>query len=191
MSALSTPARLLFRPFHGYSELGKAEGEDAPTVAEGVLRILFVVGAVVATTATGHLAPIELVIAMGSFFYVPIIQAIAIGVPLRLLARDVPIRRGFALYLAGHGPWMITLVAIATIALVAPSPARTLFRALPPMVLATFAWGGVMTFACLRRGLGLSAARAGIGTFLHTIVLTALVVSYYLASDQLGPQLWR
>ena len=187
----SAAARVMFRPFRTYAELAKAPADETPTILGGALRLLFVIGAVVAITATGRLAPIELFIATFSFAYVPVIQLIALAVALRAVARETPIRRAFALYLAGHGPWLLTLLVVAAVCLLAPSPASVLFALLPPLVLVTFAWSGVLTFACLRRGLGLGRARAGIATAIHTVVLTSLVVGYYLSMNQLGPQIWR
>jgi hypothetical protein len=187
----SYTARLLFRPFRGYEELATMGAEDTPTIAEGALRLLFVIGAVVATTASGRLAPIELVVAMVSFAYVPLAQLVAMGVALRAVSRTTPIRRAFALYLAGHGPSLATLLAIATLCLVAPSPARVLLAVVPPLALVMFAWGGLLTYACFRRGLGLTGARAGIATALHAVVLSSIIVGYYLGMGQLGPQIWR
>ena len=145
----------------------------------------------VAITATGRLAPLELFIATFSFAYVPLIQLIALAAAVRAVAKGTPIRRAFALYLAGHGPWLLTLLVVAAVCLLAPAPATVLFSLLPPLVLFTFAWGGLLTFACFRSGLAVSRARAGIATAIHTVVLTSLVVGYYLSMNQLGPQIWR
>ena len=185
---LSAAARVLVRPFRGYEALAK----DAPTITEGALRLLFVIGAVVAVTATGRLAPLELVVAMGSFAYVPIVQLVALSVPLRAVARQTSIKRAFALYLAGHGPAIVVLLVIAFVALLAPaeSTAAVLLRVVPLLVLAMLLWGSFMTYACFRSGLGLSRLRAGIGVALHFVVVVAVVVGYFLAMGQLGPQLW-
>ena len=186
----SAAATLVVRPFRGYDALARARGQDAPTITGGALR-RSLSSARVATTAAGRLAPIELFVATFSFAYVPLAQLVAVTAALRAVARDVPLRRAFALYLAGHGPWLVTLLAVAAICLLAPSPADVLFAVVPPLVLGTFAWSGVLTFACFRRGLGLTRARAAIATALHMIVLTAIVVGYYLGMGQLGPQIWR
>jgi hypothetical protein len=185
----SSPARLMFRPFRGYAELAEATGDETPTVTEGALRLLFVVGAIVAVTASGRLAPIEHGVAMGSFAYVPLAQLVAMTVAVRAVSRTTPIRRAFALYLAGHGPWFFTLLTIAALCLVVPAPAGVLFRVVPPLVLFTFGWSGVLTYACFQRGLGLSKGRAGLATALHMIALTAVVVGYYLGMGQLWPQI--
>lgn len=187
---MSAPAWLLLRPFRGYEELARAEGDDLPTVFGGVARLVFVIGAVVATTATGRLAPVELVIAALSFGYVPLLQLVALGAALRALSPSIPLRHAFALYLAGHGPALVALVTIAATCLLAPSPAAVLFALVPPLVLGMFGWSGVLTYACLRRGLGLSAGRAAVATAVHALVLIASVVAYFFGSGQLGPLLW-
>ena len=186
----SSAARLLARPFRGYEELARQEGDDAPTIAGGAFRLLLVIGAVVAITATGRLAPVELFIAAVSFAYVPVIQLIALAAALRVVARTTPVRRAFALYLAGHGPWLVAMLLVAAVCLLAPAPAGILFALFPPLVGISFLWSTVLTFACFRRGLGLARARAAIATAVHVLVLTALVVAYFLGMNQLGP-LWR
>lgn len=188
---LAPVAYLLVRPFRGYEELASATPEEAPTIREGVLRLLFVVGGVVALTATGRLAPLELIIAMGSFAYVPAIQLVAVAVALRALSPKTPLRRAFAFYLVSHGPWIVTLLAIAALCLFVPSPARVLLRVVPPLVLLTFPWSFVLTYACFSRGLGISRSRAAGAAALQLVILIALVVGYYLAMGQLGPQIWR
>ncbi len=184
-------ARLLVRPFRTYAELAHVPEEEAPTIVGGVLRLLFVVGAVVAITATGRLAPIELVVAMGSFAYVPLAQLVAVAVGLRAVSRTTSLRRAYAFYLASHAPWLVTLLLLAALCILLPSPGPVLLRVVPLLAIGTFLWSWVLTYACFRRGLGLSGARAAIATALHNVVLTAIVVGYYLGMGQLGPQLWR
>ena len=181
-------ARLLVRPFRAYGDLAEAP----PTIVEGALRLLFVIGAVVAITATGRLAPLELVVAMGSFAYVPLVQLLAMAAAVRAVSRSAPIKRAFALYLAGHGPGIVVLLVIAFACLLTPaeSTAVVMLRIVPLLVLAMLLWGGFTTYACFRSGLGLSRLRAGIAVAIHFVVLVALVLAYFLAMGQLGPQLW-
>lgn len=188
MFAFSTPARLMVRPFRGYAELALVEeGAGRPTLAGGMLRFLFVFGAFVSLTATGRLAPVELVSAMISFSYVPVVHFIAVGVATRSVAREVKVTRAFALYAEGYGPWFGFLLVIAGSALFAPSPARVLAAIAPWLFLGALAWSGVLTFACFRSGLGLSRRRAGAATALHYVVIAGLVLGYYIAAGQLLP----
>ena len=86
----ASPAfRVLIHPFREYAQLADARPQDSPTIGEGVLRLLFVVGAVVAMTASGRLAPIELGVAMVSFAYVPAAQFIALSIAIRAVPCQV------------------------------------------------------------------------------------------------------
>lgn len=185
---LSSAGLLLVRPFRGYAELSEDNG-DSPTVLGGLVRLAFVVGGVVSITAAGRLAPIEHVVAAGSFAWVPLVQLLALSCALRLVGREVAIRRAFALHLAGQGPAMVVLLAIAVVALVAPADATAsvLLRIVPALLGGALVWGAVLRYACFRRALGLSALRSAFGTFVYTFVIVAVVVSYFLAMGQLQP----
>lgn len=186
---LSPAGLLLVRPFRGYAALAEEPGEGAPTILGGLVRFAFVVGAFVAVTATGRLAPVEHLVAAGSFAWVPVIQLVALAFALRAVARDVSLRRAFALHLAGQGPAMVVLLAIALTCLLAPAEAtaRILLRAVPWLLLVALVWGAVLRYACFRRALALSRARAAIATALYTFVLAGIVVAYFLAMGQLRP----
>lgn len=185
---LSSSGLLLVRPFRGYAALATGT-TDPPSITGGLLRLAFVVGAVVALTSTGRLAPVEHLVAAGSFAWVPVIQLVALSVALRIVARDVPLRRAFAFHLAGQGPAMVVLLAISVLALVTPaeSTARVLLRSVPVLLATALGWGAVLRFACFRRGLGLSVPRAIVATLLYTLVLVAIVVAYFVAMGQLRP----
>ena len=192
MSVLSTPARLMVRPFRGYEELaGAAKGDGQPRALVGGLRFLFVLGAFVSVTATGRLSPTELLSAMLSFAYAPVVHAIAVGLAARVVAPQVRLARVFALYAEGYGPWCFFLMLVAGGALFAPSPARLLGAVGVWMLLGTVLWSMVLTFACFRSGLGLSRQRAAVATSLHYVILTALILGYYVAAGQLLPILRR
>lgn len=157
----------------------------------GALRFLFVLGAFVSITATGRLAPGELLSAMVSFAYAPVVHAISVGLAARAVAPRLRSVRVFALYAEGYGPWCLFLLLVAGGALFAPSPARLLGAVGGWMLLGAVLWSIVLTFACFRSGLGLSRARAAAATGLHYLVLTGLVLGYYVAAGQLLPILPR
>lgn len=192
MSALSNPARLMVRPFRVYAELAVArEGAGGPTAAVGAARFLFVFGAFVSLTATGRLAPSELLSGIISFAYVPIVHAVALGVATRSVAREVRLGRAFALYAEGYGPWFLMMLLVAGSSLFAPAPAGLLAATAPLLGLAAMSWSGVLTFACFRSGLGLSRRRAATATALHYVIIIGLYVGYFLAAGQLLPILPR
>jgi hypothetical protein len=189
---LSTPARLMVRPFRGYAELAQSnEGHGAPTVVVGVTRFLFVFGAFVSLTATGRLAPFELGSAMLSFGYVPVVQAVALGVATQLVAREVRIGRAVALYAEGYGPWFLLMLLVAGGSLLAPAPASLLATAGGVLMLGAIVWSGVLTFACFRSGLGLSRRKSVLATAVHHLMVTGLVLGYFLIAGQLWPILPR
>ncbi|MDB4938218.1 MAG: hypothetical protein JWP87_5190 [Labilithrix sp.] len=180
------------RPFRGYAELANAdEGEGRPSVVAGLARFVFVFGAFVSLTATGRLAPIELVSGMVSFAYVPVVHAIAVAVATRSVAREVRVTRAFALYAEGYGPWYLLMLLVAGGSLFAPAPARLLASVGGWMLLVALLWGGVLTFACFRSGLALSRRRAATATALHYVIVAGLVLGYFLAAGQLLPILPR
>lgn len=160
---------------------------EAPTVLGGIARLLLGIGAFVAITATGRLAPFELVVAMGSYAYVPFAQFVALTIAVRVASRGISLRRAFAFYLAGHGPWLLLLFGIAAACLLAPSPAAVLFAVLPKAIPVTFLWSGILTYACFQRGLGLRSLRAGLSTAIYAVVLTSIILGYYVAMGQLLP----
>lgn len=184
---LGISARVLVRPFRTYASIRDATLDESPTLVGGALRLLFVIGAFVAFTATGRLAPFELVVAMGSYAYVPIAQFVALSIAVRAVTRKVPLRRAFALYLVGHGPWFLMLLGIAAACLLAPAPATVLFAVLPKAIPLTFLWSGILTFACMKRGLGFSGGRAAVCLLIYLVSLPLLVLGYFVAMGQLVP----
>lgn len=191
MTLLSTPAQLMVRPFRGYAELARIQGEGRPDALFGVLRFLFVVGAYVSLTATGRLAPNELLSGMISFAYVPIVHGLSVCAATRAVTKDVPLRRAFALYMESYGPWFLLMIAVAGGSFFAPSPARLLSATGGWLVLAAVAWSAVLTLACFRSGMALSWKRAAAATFLHYLLVVGLILSYFLAAGQLLPILRR
>ena len=188
MSVLSAPARLLVSPFRGYAELANAdEGDGRPTVAGGMMRFLFVFGAFVSLTATGRLAPFELVSGIISFSYVPVLHATAVAIAMRIVAPEIRFARAFALYAEGYGPWFLLMLAIAGGSLFAPDPARLLAASLGWMILIAHLWGALLTYACFRSGLALSRQRAAAATVVHFIVVACLILGFFLAAGQLLP----
>lgn len=188
---LSAPGRVLLRPFRGYSELAALSREEAPTVSGGALRLAFVIGAVVASTAAGRLAPVEHLVAAGSFAWIPLVQLFAVAVAVLSVDRRVSLARAFALHLAGQGPAMIALLVVPLLCFVVPADrtAAVLLRVVPPLFVAALVWGGVLRYACFKNGLALSRGRAAIATALYTSMLVAIVVTYFFAMGQLGPLL--
>ena len=99
-----------------------------------------------------------------------------------------------ALYFAGHAPWMLFFMLVAGICLVAPDVYGALVwmlrhGVLPVLFLGTIAWSGVLTYACFRAGLALPRARARAATALFYLGFSTLIIGYYLAMNEIQPQL--
>src|SRR3954464_15925104 len=95
----------MLRPVRGYREL--AAREEMPSIAIGAGRFLLVLGALVSVSATGRFAPGEMLLAMVSFSWLPIVHAISIAITVRLFHWTFGWRRAFAFYLEGLGPWLL------------------------------------------------------------------------------------
>ena len=179
----------MLRPFRGYEELATADEEHGrPSVVVGMARLAFMIGAFVALTATGRLAPFELVSGMISFAYVPVVHVVAVAAAMRLVAPDVSVKRAYALYAEGYGPWFVLMLAIAGGSLFVHEPARIgITTVMQPTGYAVFAWGGLITYACFRSGLGLSRGRAALAMLVHYVVITTCVLGFFLLAGQLLP----
>ncbi|MDB4946567.1 MAG: hypothetical protein JWP97_6101 [Labilithrix sp.] len=182
----------MLRPFRTYAALARADDEHGrPTVVVGMARLAFVTGAFVALTATGRLAPFELVSGMISFAYVPVLHFLSVAAATRLADRRIDPRRAYALYAEGYGPWFLLMLGIVGGSLFVHQPARLLSRGSSLLMLATFAWSGTLTFACFRAGLGMTRRRAALALVVHYLVVTALVLAFFLLAGQLLPILPR
>lgn len=183
-----------FRPFRSYAALREGSSRVgggapiiAPTVLGGTARLLFVIGAFVAYTAAGRLDPRDVASGAASFSYVPLVQTIALALALRAVAPGQSLRRALALYLAGHGPWLLLFCGVTGACIFARTPGMTLRTIGLPVLVATWAWGMVVTVAFFRAGLGLTRARTAIATAILQAVTLACVLGYFLVAGQLLP----
>ena len=107
---------------------------------------------------------------------------------------ETPLRRALALYFTGHGPWLFFLLLLAGVCLFAPDVYGAFTRllrhgVLPGALLVALVWSGVLTYACFRdRARPLAAARGGGDGALLPRVFRR-IVGYYLAMNQIQPQL--
>jgi hypothetical protein len=196
----SDDARVMAHPFRAYAELtAAAAGDDRPrrTLAARVGLVLLVLGGFVSLTAAGRLVAFHVASTMLFWSFVPAVQAAVFALVLRLF--DPPrLRTGLApalsLYFTGHGPWLVFLLILAGGCLFVPDVHATMTwllsrGILPGAMLGTIVWSMVLTFACFRAGLGFSRARAWGATVVFYAGFTAAIVSYYLAMNQIQPQL--
>jgi hypothetical protein len=190
----SDDIRLMFRPFAGYRALAVRD-DQAPgrSALEKAVFLLFVIGAFVSLTSAGRLVAFHVASSMVFWSFAPALQSVAVTLALRTVAPGVDVRRALALYFSGHAPWMILLVALAAAPIVAPNTYVTmtwLFRSgvIPVAFLGAIAWGGILTYACFRTGLGLARGQAIKATALFYAAYVGSILGYYLATNQIQPQ---
>jgi hypothetical protein len=182
---LSTPIRLMTRPFRGYRELASAT--ERPSVVLGAGRFLFVVGGFITLTASGRFLPVEAGSAMVSFSWLPLSQAIGLAAALRAFAPRERFLRAYALYLESLGPWLVVFLLLSGLCLFAADPARPIFGLLAPAILIASGYSVLLVFALFRAALGLGRARAAGATLVFYVVGNAIVLGYYFAAGQLWP----
>jgi hypothetical protein len=191
----SDEARLLRHPFVTYDELARADDErPLRTAIERALLLLFVIGAFVSITSAGRLVAFHVVATMAFWSFLPVIQGVIFALTIRLLAPRSGVKAALALHFRGYAPWHLFLLGVAGVCIFAPDVAATLTAllrtgALPGLLVATWIGSGVLTFACFRSGIGLSRARAAAATALYYLGYVIAIVAYYLAMNEIQPQL--
>lgn len=167
--------------------------DDARDLWPRLALSLLTLGTFVSITTAGRVVPWHLVGVAVSWSFLFALQAIALRVSLAAGRAHTPFARAYALYLAGHGPWWLLLTSVAAVCLVARDVAAV-FRALlssgalPAMLLATVLWGAVITHT-LMRAVCPTRGRAALATAAFYATLVALIVGWYVATDELPPLL--
>jgi hypothetical protein len=195
---LGDQALLAVTPWSAYRDL-RARMRDAgrrswwwSAFGWAVFQLLGI-GVFVSLTASGRLVAGH-VLAGAFYVFGPVLQAIAVAASLRVASREEPFPRALSLYYAGQGPWILVLAVVAALPVLAPGLLS--LPNIPRLITALFTllgvgllWGGIVTFAFFRAGLDLGRARAAAGTAVFYLVYVGSIVGYYLAMNQIQPQL--
>lgn len=194
----SDDALVMVRPFRAYAALAAApDDRPARTLATRVLLFLLVLGGFVSLLSAGRLVAFHVASTMVFWSFVPAVQIAVFTAVLRLTGPRSP-RLGLAhalgLYFTGHGPWLLFLLLVAGMCLFAPDVYATFtwllgHGVLPGLMIGTIAWSMLLTYACFRAGLGLARGRAAASTVLFYLGFSSTIVGYYLAMNQIQPQL--
>lgn len=192
MARFSRLVTITISPFEGYralaEEVGAMPSRDARArIVFGVLRLLFVIGAFVSFTSTGRLSPLDVLLAAGSYSWMPLVQALGVAAGARMARADTKLETLLALYFDGHGVWFAALLAIVSALLFSTNSLSAVAYVAPIGVLVALVWGIVTTFALFRRGAGLPRGRAVVATSAFYLVAMGCVVGYYVAQGQLLP----
>ena len=193
--AFSEVARATVRPLRTYDALGAPgpQSGDARAAFGHALFTLFAVAAFVSFTAAGRLVAAHLLWTVLFWSFLPLVQLGALALALRLVARDRSLAFAARLYFAGHGPWLVFMLALSFVCLFAGDVYVAMMRLLtlgilPGALVLAFVWGGVLTWATFRRGLRLTRGRAALATTLYYVAFISAIVGYYYVTDQIRPQ---
>lgn len=191
----SDDARLIRRPFLTYGELAQEEDPRPWRTALGrALLLLLVIGAFVSITSAGRLVAFHVVGTMAFWSFLPLVQGLVFAGTASLVAPRFDVKAALALHSRGYAPWHLFLLAVSGVCLFAPDVAAALLGllrsgVLPGLLALTWATSGLLTFACFRSGMGLARGRALAATGLYYLGYVVAIVSYYLAMNQIQPQL--
>lgn len=173
----------MVRPFRAYEELGERADEDLASPFERIVRFLLVLGAFIAVSTAGRLVPFHVASTFVTWAFVPILQALAVAIATHVTVGRIYIRRAIGLYFAGHGPWLVFLMLVASACIFVPEPQR-LFAALPVGLVIAFVWGVVITVGFFTRGLGLGRARGAKAIAIFYAVWILSLATWYVALGQ-------
>lgn len=193
-SPFSDEARLLVAPFRTYREL-RASADEPPVkmIAARVARTQLLIAGSVALITAGRL-PIHLVVGTAAFWgMVPVLQALMILGGHAVSNRRMPRLRAIGLHMAGNAPMLLWLVLCAGLCLFAPNVYEAFSWALRPIIapglILAFVYGSVLSFAFYRSALEQSRSRAALSLLVELVLKIGLVVAWYMALDNIVPQL--
>ena len=197
----SAEAALLVRPFSTYRALAERRRDRTwRDLARGLLLEGVMLGAFVSLTSAGRLVASHVVLTAVFWGFLPLLQVGAVAAAVRV-ARGSPeagapresVLPAVSLYFDSLGPYYLFYLALTGICLFAPdvyAVFTTLMRvgAIPLYLLGTIVWGAVITWAFFREGLALPRARAAVGAAVFYAIFVGVVVGWYLATNQIQPQ---
>jgi len=186
----SDQARVLVRPFAAYRALADDTESPGSAIFARLFVLMIALGAFVSFTAAGRLVPLHMMSPAIAWAYIPLLQLACIAVVRLGFARTHNTLRVYALYLAGHGGWMLLLLAIAAVCLLSPNAPGALLWLLrsgviPVAVVVNFVWGIVITFALFRSALGLPRRVSGSATACFYALYAGSIASWFLVTGQL------
>ncbi len=192
----SAEAMLMVRPFRTYRALAERRSERTwRDLARGLLLEGVLLGGFVSLTSARRLVLGHLVFTAVFWGFLPLLQIAAVAAAVRVAAPRERLVPALSLYFEGLGPWYVFYLVLPAICLFSPdvyAAMTALLRAgaLPLYLLGTIVWGGVLTWAFFREGLGLGRGKSGVAAAVFYVIFVGVVVGYYLACNQIQPQIW-
>lgn len=191
----SAEAALLVRPFKTYRALSARRHErTGRDLLRGVALEVTLLGAFVSLTSAGRIVLSHVVFTALFWGFLPLLQIIAVSLAVRVAAPRERVVPAASLYLEGLGPWYVFFLVLPAICVFSPDVYGTMTAllragALPLYLLATIGWGVTITWAFFREGLALPRGRAAIGAGVFYAIFVGVVVGYYLACNEIQPQI--
>lgn len=185
----------MFRPRATYARL-RREGPDGAPLALLVRRPLFlliVMGAFVSFSSAGRLTAVHLMGTLVFWSFVSVLQMIAVALITATMTKTGgSVARAVDLFFVGQGPWLLFFTLLAGVCLFAPDVYGSFVwllstGVLPGAFLVTFAWGALLTWFFLRRGLEMGVLRALAGGAMYFLLYGGAIVGYFALTNQIQP----
>jgi hypothetical protein len=190
----SDELRLMVQPVRGYRQIvAEPLLAPGPLVFRRVGLLLLVVGATVSFASAGRLVLAHLVFVPISWLAFPALQLCGVTGALRLVRQRPPGLQAQALYLAGNGPFLLALLAVAGILLLAPDVAAAfswLFSSgiLVLMAMGAMVWSWLTSWAFYRVCTESTPGKAARLVVVEWAIKIGLALVWYQAIDNLLPQ---
>ncbi|MBL8604514.1 MAG: hypothetical protein JNK72_21485 [Myxococcales bacterium] len=167
---------------------------DARTLVARLATFMLVLGGFVSLTTTGRLVPSQLVATAVAWSFLPALQALSLWAARRASGLGGRFVWAWGAYLAGHGPWMLLLLAVSAVCLVTRD-AWASFQwllakgVLPAAVALTAAFSVWLTRCHFGETEALAPPLARRSTAVFYLTLVGLIVGYYTVIGELLPLL--
>jgi hypothetical protein len=185
----STEASLMLRPMAVYERLAQQTASGGWWI--GLRRPLFVamlLGGCLSLIVSGRLTARVIVGGAVAWSFIPLFELASFAVVGRRANANVPFSRDVDLFFASHGPWSVSLIAVAAVASFIPMQAATWTVSTPGLITlsamaATIAiWSGYIDFCFYRAVLGKTGTSAVRALLLQRAIAWTLAVVYFLGN---------
>jgi len=179
----------MLRPMAVYERLARQPASGGWWI--GLRRPLFVtllLGGCLSLVVSGRLTARVIAGGAVAWSFIPLFEVASFGAVRRFANIGVPFSRDVDLFFAGHGPWSVSLIAVAAVASFIPIQAATWTASTPGLItLAAMAaaiaiWSGYIDFCFYRVVLGKTGTRAVRALLLQRAIAWTLAVVYFLGN---------
>jgi len=179
----------MLRPMAVYARLAQQTARGGWWI--GLRRPLFVavlLGGCLSLIVSGRLTARLIVGGAVAWSFIPLFELASFAVAGRRANIHVPLSRAVDLFCAGHGPWSVSLIAVAAVASFIPIQAGTWAASTSGLITlaATAAaiaiWSGYIDFCFYRAVLGKARWTAVRALLLQRAIAWSLAVVYFLGN---------